>query len=164
MGVGKSTLAEQLSQLLLCSHTDLDRYVELISGHSVEWLFSTYGEDHFRHLEEEALEKYINESRDNFQILSLGGGALISNKNRVIIKERTFCIYLRANTATLISRLSKSKKSRPLVKDLDNFAMCGKIENLMKVREAGYIQAASAIVDVDDKSIKQLLDEITSLF
>ena len=111
MGVGKSTIAERLSKALLCKYIDLDKYIEEKSGLSIAEIFENLGEDYFRKLEEESLEEVIANNTGKYTVLSLGGGALISSHNQKIVKETTFCIYLRGNSATLTDRLIKAKIS-----------------------------------------------------
>lgn len=163
MGVGKSTIAGKLSAHLYCKHTDLDKYIEDIYNDTVEGIFSKHGEEYFREIEEQALERVINENREKVLVLSLGGGALISEKNRELIKNRTTCIYLRAGIETLFQRLIKSRKSRPLVEKEDDNELRNKIVNLWKVREEGYVQSASFTIDVDNLSVKEILIKILSL-
>lgn len=92
MGVGKSTIAEKLSAHLYCKHIDLDKYIENLHNEKIEVIFSRHGEEYFREIEEQALERVLNENREKVLVLSLGGGALISLKNRELIKTRSFCI------------------------------------------------------------------------
>ena len=163
MGVGKSTIAEKLSAHLYCKHTDLDKYIENLYGDTIEGIFSKHGEEYFREIEEQALERVLDENREKVLVLSLGGGALISEKNRELVKNRTLCIYLRASTDTLYQRLMKSRKSRPLVEKEDDSELKNKILNLWEIRELGYIQAASVTIDVDNLSVKDILIKILSL-
>ena len=163
MGVGKSTIAEKLSAHLYCKHTDLDKYIENIHNDTVEGIFSKHGEMYFREIEEQALESIINGNKEKVLVLSLGGGALISEKNRELIKNRTMCIYLRAGTETLYQRLIKSRKSRPLVEKEDDTELRNKIVNLWNIREEGYVQSASVTIDVDNLSVKEILIKILSL-
>lgn len=75
MGVGKSTIASKLASYLYCRHKDLDLAIEEGEGATVDEIFSLRGEQVFRNLEEEYLEKIINGCCDKVFVLSLGGGA-----------------------------------------------------------------------------------------
>ncbi len=162
MGVGKSTIAEKLSAHLYCKHIDLDKYIENLHNEKIEVIFSRHGEEYFREIEEQALERVLNENREKVLVLSLGGGALISLKNRELIKTRSFCIYLRAKVETIYQRLMKSRKSRPLVEKEEDSELRAKIINLWDIREEGYVQSASVTIDVDNLSIKDILVKILS--
>lgn len=160
MGVGKSTIAERLSKTLLCKYIDLDKYIEEKSGLSIAEIFENLGEDYFRKLEEESLEEVIANNTGKYTVLSLGGGALISSQNQKVVKETTFCIYLRGNSATLTYRLIKAKKSRPHIKEKSGEDLEKEISRLFSVREQGYKYSATLIIDVDGKSIREIVEEI----
>lgn len=161
MGVGKSTIAAALSRHLYCKHLDLDTYIEeLNNGKTIDELFEIMGEDKFRETEEEALKKLLSENKEKVLVLSLGGGTLISDKNREIILNRTKCIYLKANLETLNKRLEKSRKQRPLVKNEEVESLKERITNLYKEREVGYNYCSSVIIEVDNLSLKEVLIKI----
>jgi len=163
MGVGKSTIAEKLSAHLYCKHIDLDSYIEESRGEKIVDIFSSLGEENFREIEEHALENLLSQNREKVMVLSLGGGALISPKNRELIKSQTHCIYLRASIETLTQRLMHSRKSRPLVHKEENHALSNKIDELYLEREQGYRESASIIIDVDNLSLKDVLVKILSI-
>ncbi|MDP3453447.1 MAG: shikimate kinase [Bacteroidales bacterium] len=163
MGVGKSTIAEKLSTHLFCNYTDLDRYIETSEGRRVEELFRDLGESAFREIEERALERLLSVNREKMMVLSLGGGALMSLKSSNLIKRETKCIYLRADIETLIRRLIKSRKSRPLVSAELNSSLRERVTELFNRREEGYLRSASIIIDVDNLSIKETLERVLSV-
>ena len=163
MGVGKSTIAERLSLFLYCKYTDLDKIIEHKCSQTIEAIFSTKGEEEFRRVEEEALEQFIAGNNDKYHILSLGGGALVSEKNRKLIKEKTFCIYLQANQSTLQNRIAKSHKNRPLMKNLTSEQMSEKISDMLSAREAGYLEVSKAVIDVDNLTISEVVGKIITL-
>ncbi|MEA4867292.1 MAG: shikimate kinase [Bacteroidia bacterium] len=161
MGVGKSTIAASLSKHLYCKLIDLDKYIEESHGGiPIVELFGLSGQEVFRNAEEKALEDILSNNREKVLILSLGGGALLSHKNRELIKTMTYCIYLKASLETLTSRLEKSHKQRPLVKDSEGLFQSGKIAELFHEREPGYQECASHVIDVDNLSMKDILIKI----
>lgn len=163
MGVGKSTIAERLSAFLYCKFTDLDKLIENRSLSSVEEIFSSSGEAEFRRLEEEALEHFVENNSDGYHVLSLGGGALVSEKNRKIILEKTFCIYLKANKETLCTRIIKSHKKRPLMQNLTPEQISEKIEYMLAHRESGYIEVSKAVIEVDNLTVNEVIGKIVTL-
>lgn len=160
MGVGKSTIASRLANHLYCNFADLDSVIEQGEGMSVDEIFKKKGEGEFRRLEEFYLENLINKCKDKVLVVSLGGGALLSNKNRFTIAEETFCIYLKASLDTITERLSRAHKSRPLVKDKNEKELRKEVERLFKEREPGYESAAKLIVNVDNYSVREILSTI----
>lgn len=160
MGVGKSTIASKLASYLYCRHKDLDLAIEEGEGATVDEIFSLRGEQVFRNLEEEYLEKIINGCCDKVFVLSLGGGALLSQKNRDLIKKRTYCIYLKASLETITERLVKAKKSRPLVKDKSDSELRLQVTQLFNERKTGYESAADLTICVDDTNVREILAKI----
>jgi shikimate kinase len=163
MGVGKSTIAEQLSKHLFCRHTDLDKAVEASEGLSVEQIFALRGEPFFREAEEKILNDIVTKNSEKVLVLSLGGGALISGKNRRLLKENAYCIYLRASVENIISRLTHAKKTRPLIKDKSEEELIVEIRRLFSVRESGYESSADYVLEMDKKTIHDILSEILGI-
>jgi len=164
MGVGKSTIAGLLAKHLYCKLVDLDKLIEQEQGMAVGDIFSTKGEAHFRKLEEQSLERLIKKNKEKVLVLSLGGGTLMSEANRKIIKKSTRCIYLRASLELLTERLMTHKGKRPVVDNIDDASLHEEISTLFEKRKPGYEAAASIIIDADGKSVRALLLEIMSIF
>lgn len=160
MGIGKSTVSQRLSRHLYCKSTDLDRYIENIEGTSIDEIFRNKGEQYFREREEYCLNRLITENREKVLILSLGGGTLISQLNQRLVKDNTFCIYLKSSLKTQVDRLSKTRKTRPNIANIPEGGLEKEIEKLFEQRREGYENSCSLVIDVDGKSVKQILAEI----
>jgi len=157
MGVGKSTIAVRLAQHLFCLYTDLDNEIEAGENSTVEEIFASRGEAEFRRLEESYLKKIVENCEEKVMVLSLGGGAVMSPVNQKLLKEKTFCIYLRASVDTMTSRLSRARKSRPLLKDKTDDELRTEIERLFREREPGYEAVARLVVNADKNSVHDIL-------
>lgn len=157
MGVGKSTIALRLAQHLFCLHTDLDHEIEAGENATVEEIFASRGEAEFRRLEESYLKKIVENCEEKVMVLSLGGGAVMSPVNQKLLKEKTFCIYLRASVDTMTARLSRARKSRPLLKDKTDDELRIEIERLFREREPGYEVVAKLVVNADKNSVHDIL-------
>ena len=88
MGSGKTTLAKKLSELMNKSYVDIDNLIELKENMSISEIFSKYGEDYFRKIENITLR-----SIGNSEIIACGGGIIINKNNRKFLKENGFTIY-----------------------------------------------------------------------
>ncbi len=160
MGVGKSTIAEQLSKHLFCKHIDLDRAIEASEKLSVEQIFALNGEPYFRDAEEKVLNDIVTNTNEKVLVLSLGGGALISEKNCRVLKDNVFCIYLKASVGNIISRLTHTRKTRPLIKDKSEEELIEEVGRLFSIRESGYEKSADYVLDIDKKTVHDILAEI----
>lgn len=115
MGVGKSTVARHLSYLLKTEKLDLDDFIEKTEKRSIPDIIAKDGLDRFRELETENLKTII---ANGVQIISLGGGAWLSEKNRELIKQnRCTSIWLESTFEHCWRNIRFSHKERPLVKN-----------------------------------------------
>ena len=141
MGAGKSSIGLILSKALDWPFFDTD---ELIG---VKSYINNHGIKKFRLEENNQINKIVSNS--NNCIISIGGGAILSDKNRDIIKQH-FCIFLRASINNLINRIKTQNIYRPLIKFLDNDNIDKKyFIQIYKEREGYYLDLADSVVDTD---------------
>jgi shikimate kinase len=79
------------------------------------------------------------------------------------LKENAYCIYLRASVENIISRLTHAKKTRPLIKDKSEEELIVEIRRLFSVRESGYESSADYVLEMDKKTIHDILSEILGI-
>lgn len=156
MGCGKSSVARELAALLSCSYVDLDDYIVLNEGRDIPEIFSTDGEAAFRKLESEYLVKVL-ESEEEL-VVALGGGTVLREDCRAMIKEKSCCIYLRAGIDTLLKNLEGQTEGRPLLKTEKDLRH--RIEEILSTRNAIYEGVSDLTVDTDGKTIAQIAGEI----
>ena len=90
-GGGKTMLAKALSSASGREMLDTDRLVELSEGKSIAEIFNSDGEKSFRKAEEAAVMYALS---GGGRIIAVGGGAVLSEKNRAVIRANSFVIYL----------------------------------------------------------------------
>ena len=116
MGVGKSSVARHLSQILRCKRVDLDLLIEDGEGSKIAAIIDADGIDHYRALETAYLDRFLNES--DARILSLGGGAWTTPANRELLKATGFTtVWLESSFEHCWLNISFSRKDRPLARD-----------------------------------------------
>ena len=149
MGAGKSTIARGLDP----DFVDMDAMLEERLGMSIARFFEEKGEGAFRQVEEEVLADLLKTD----QVISTGGGIVISPRNRALLKQNPDNIYLKADFETLYQRISVDKDNqRPLF--LNNSK-----EDLAAIfdeRQAWYEEVASRVVDVARLSPKEIIEEL----
>ena len=150
MGAGKSTIARGLDP----DFVDMDALLEDRLGMPIARFFEEKGEAAFRQIEEEVLADLLKTD----QVVSTGGGVVISQKNRDLLKENSDNIYLKADFETLYQRISADKDNqRPLF--LNNSK-----EDLAAIfdeRQAWYEEVASKVIDVSKLSPEEIIEELT---
>ena len=149
MGAGKSTIARGLDP----DFVDMDALLEDQLGMPIARFFEEKGEAAFRQIEEEVLADLLKTD----QVVSTGGGVVISQKNRDLLKKNPDNIYLKADFETLYQRISADKDNqRPLF--LNNSK-----EDLAAIfdeRQAWYEEVASRVVDVARLSPEEIIEEL----
>lgn len=154
MGCGKTSVAVKMSYRLKQAMTDTDKWIEQHQKLSISEIFDKYGEPAFRDMETEAL-KSLKDSVGN-KIIATGGGMPLKEENRKLLKEIGTVVYLRVKPETVYERL-KNDTTRPLLQGEDP---AGKIRTLLESRKEAYEQAADIIVDVDEKSLDEIVRQI----
>lgn len=154
MASGKSTIGQLVASHMQMPFVDLDRYVETLAGQSIESMFASAGEAFFRRYEQTALRRIHDEMKS--VILSTGGGIVTQEVCRALLKEEFSCIYLRARADTIVARLTMQETVRPLLQVEDRLS---RVESLMREREQWYGDIADFIIDVDDVTVADVVEE-----
>lgn len=110
MGAGKTTVASHLGG----EFYDMDTIIEEKIGMSITEFFAKEGEPAFRKIESETLEELL--ALDGDVIISTGGGVVVSEKNRELLrKNRKYNVLLVASFDVLYDRIEHDKVfQRPL--------------------------------------------------
>jgi len=115
MGVGKSSVARHMANLLHCHRIDLDTEIEERLGEKIADIIDRVGIDQFRIIETERLKRTLADS--DGCILSLGGGTWTISDNRDLIKQRGYkCIWLESSFDHCWFNIRHSRKERPLAR------------------------------------------------
>lgn len=149
MGVGKSTIARGLDS----NYLDMDALIEKRLGMSIADFFAEKGEVAFRQIESEVLADLLETN----QVVSTGGGVVISQRNRDLLKTNADNIYLKADFETLYQRISADQDNqRPLF--LNNSKE--ELVAIFQERQAWYEEVASRILDVTKLSPEEIIEEL----
>ena len=149
MGAGKSTIARVLDP----DYLDMDALIEKRLGMSIANFFAEKGEAAFRQVESEVLADLLQ--RD--QVVSTGGGVVVSQRNRDLLKTNSDNIYLKADFETLYQRIAADKDNqRPLF--LKNSKE--ELAAIFQERQAWYEEVASRVLDVTKLSPEEIIEEL----
>ena len=149
MGSGKSTIARGLDP----DYLDMDALIEKRLGMSIADFFAEKGEEAFRQIESEVLADLLQKD----QVVSTGGGVVVSQKNRDLLKTNSDNIYLKADFETLYQRISTDKNNqRPLFlnNSKEEFAA------IFQERQVWYEEVASRVLDVTKLSPEEIIEEL----
>ncbi len=110
-GSGKSTIGPLLAQKLALPFTDTDVQITQSAQRSIPQIFAAGGEQEFRKWESKIVSQLAQKPP---QVISCGGGVVLSPENRLILAQTGTRIYLQAEISTLVQRLSHCT-DRPLL-------------------------------------------------
>ena len=151
MGTGKSTIGRSLSQTLSYPVIDTDQLIEKQQGRSIPEIFEEEGEDAFRDMETALLRSLLTQSG---HIISTGGGIIIREENRQLLRKMGYVIWLVASPEEIHNRTARNN-NRPL---LNNEDPAGTIRKLLETRIPLYKECAHLAIETNQLNF----DEITT--
>lgn len=153
MGAGKSTIGHLLDEKLQdFSYVDIDKEIEKLAQKHIPEIFAQDGEQHFRKLEHELIQKFSNYHN---QVISTGGGIVENIENLNLLKKNSVIFYLSAKIDTLYERVRKTT-NRPLLKHPNPKE---RIKELVTKREPFY-KKADFEINTDNKELIEIVQEI----
>lgn len=155
MGAGKTTIGRFLADNLNLEFIDLDAEIEARCGANIPWIFDVEGEAGFRKRESRILEEVTTRSGI---LLATGGGAVIDESNREILKQRGYVVYLSASVEQLLER-TVNDRSRPLLQ-VDNPREV--IEKLIAERDPLYREVADLVVVTEKRKPQVVAEDIVA--
>ncbi len=152
MGCGKTTVGRILARQLGWKFIDLDCVISDKEGISIAEIFSRFGEEYFRELESEALERISHESST---VVATGGGLPTRETNWDILNVSYLTVYLKCQFETLYKRI-QGDRNRPLT---SQYSSKEKLFELYRKR-VPYYERARVTIDTDNHSPKDIAEEI----
>ncbi|MHB1709894.1 MAG: shikimate kinase [Acidimicrobiales bacterium] len=153
MGAGKTTVGHLASVRLGWEFLDSDAQVTAVSGRTVQEVFAGDGEAAFRAMETRVLARAL--SGTDPVVVSVAGGAVLSEANRTLMIRSGVVVWLRATPATLAARVG-SGEGRPLLGDDPGGSLAG----LDRVRRPLYESVAHTVIDVDDLALDEVVGRV----
>ena len=154
MGVCKTSVSKRLSKKFDMPELDMDSMIVEQENKSINDIFAENGEDYFREVETICL---IEIQKKKGFIVSCGGGVVVKDENIEHMKDGGVILLLTATPQTVYNRV-KDDDSRPILRGNKNVEF---IELLMNKRKDRYLAVADIIISTDDKTIDEIVEEIT---
>lgn len=140
MGAGKTTIGKQLAKALMVPFYDSDKAIEESTGVDIPTIFEFEGEEGFREREQKMIQKL---TQLQGIVLATGGGAVLREENRALLKEKGFVVYLQCSVDRILERTRRDTQ-RPLLKT-DNPKE--RLRQLFEQREPLYLSCANFKID-----------------
>lgn len=148
-GSGKSTVGRYLARRLNWAFVDADAEIERQLGGSIRSHFEQHGEASFRDIEQAILAQLVPRDR---HVVATGGGAVVREANRQLLRSHAEVVYLRSTPEELIRRL-RHDIHRPLLQVRDPMR---KLRELYQERDPLYRDAARFVIETGRPSVKML--------
>ena len=137
MGVGKSYLGLRMAEHLDKPFYDIDLIIEEKAALPVNEIFSIQGESYFRQLESSILLDW-----DRNGVIATGGGIILNDKNRELLKlTKHKVVWLNPSWEIILSRIENSY--RPIMLNRTNH----ELYRLWEERRIYYRECADIIFD-----------------
>jgi shikimate kinase len=153
-GAGKTTVGELVAGLLGVPFADTDTIIEERAGKPIPEIFFDDGEDAFRAFERETIAASLE---DFGGILALGGGAILHDGTRELLKAHTV-VYLSVELSDAVKRVGLSG-GRPLLAINPRATL----KYLLDQRRPLYAEVATHTVATDGREPADLAEEIAAL-
>lgn len=156
-GSGKTTVARLASALLKRPWIDADEEIERRAGKTIREIFADSGEESFRELESQVLaDLAVGPNR----IVALGGGVILREPNRQLLRRSGKVIWLRARPETLLARIQADPTTADRRPQLTSAGGLAEIERLLAERTPLYAACADYVVDVDEVTPEEVAQQI----
>jgi shikimate kinase len=158
-GSGKTTVGRLLAARLGWEFADADDAIETAAGKSIAEIFAADGELGFRDREAAALAELC---RRNQLVLATGGGAVLRDANRKLLRNAGIVVWLAASPEILWKRMQADPATAARRPNLTATGGLEEVRALLAAREPFYRELAHFSVDTGRASPESVADAILS--
>jgi shikimate kinase len=152
-GGGKSTVGRQLARHCGRRFFDSDKEIENRTGSAIRSIFEKRGEAFFRDIEQEVIRDLLAQGN---AIIATGGGAILRESNRQLLRDNATVVYLRSRPEDLFRRLRHDTR-RPLLQVRDPLQT---LRDLFAARDPLYQEASHFVIETGRPSISGLVSSV----
>lgn len=155
-GAGKSTVGQELAELVGGEFSDTDALIEQTARDSISGIFLNQGEEAFRALERDCVNSTITDAMnsDRTQIISVGGGAVLNLDTQETLRKVPVA-WLMVDISSALKRVGMNQ-ARPLL--LGNVR--ANMIKLLAERTPIYESLADVSVDTSQLSPSECANEL----
>ena len=153
-GAGKSTLGQLTAAQLKLPFLELNEDIEEASGMPINELIALYGQEGYRHLERQSLERVV--ATHDTVVLAVAGGIVSQPETFNYLLRNFHTIWLKADPEEHMARVRGQGDERPMAGNPDAMA---ELRNILTSREALYSRA-EAHVDTAKATLEESLDAV----
>lgn len=144
-GTGKSTVGRILAERTGRTFVEVDETIVARAGKTIRAIFEEDGEPAFRDIEE-AVVRDLTENHPG-AVLGTGGGTILRESNRRMLRSFGLVAWLRADVAELARRLEADTATRETRPSLTSKGAVEEIAEVMAYRTPFYEEIAHVAID-----------------
>lgn len=157
-GTGKSTIAPLLAKTLGWTHVDSDIVIEEKAQRTISEIFADGGEPVFRRMERETIADLLKQQQ---QILSVGGGAILNADTRRELRQAGPVVWLTAQIDTILKRIGNDHMTQQRRPNLTDHADArAEITEVLSARRELYAEASTLVIPTDDREPTEVCQAI----
>jgi XRE family aerobic/anaerobic benzoate catabolism transcriptional regulator len=160
-GAGKSTLGRRLGAALSFPFVELNRDIEEQSGMPISDVMALYGQEGYRRLERQAVERVVATSDQ--VVLAVAGGIVTEPETFAFLLRHFHTIWLKAPPELHMKRVLEQGDERPMA---GNPKAMAELTSILTSRESLYAKA-EGVVNTEgrtlDESARDLVDAVRGL-
>jgi len=153
-GTGKSSVARMLATRLAWPLISTDAEIVTVAGLSIPEIVQQQGWESFRDMESTVCKRV---GALDHTIIDTGGGAILRQENVDALRQHGRVFWLTATVPTIMARITHSKNRPSLTQAKDPVA---EVEEVLAVRLPLYQAACDQIISTDNRTLKDIADEI----
>ena len=158
MSSGKTKVGRKLSRLSGFRLVDVDDEIVVRAGMTIPEIFATQGEPAFRAMESAEVARIAADSQR--LVVATGGGAILDECSRRLMRETGLVVWLNPSIASLIAK--GKTRNRPL---LQGYADLGaRYTEIWEARKHLYREAAHFTIPMDGRARKLVAEEVWRLW
>ncbi|MDF1561883.1 MAG: shikimate kinase [Deltaproteobacteria bacterium] len=153
-GAGKSSVGQALADRMGVPFRELDALVEAEAGLSLAEIFEFHGEDYYRRLEYDALDRFLREGGS--AVIATGGGIVTAPEAYALLLRETTTVWLQARPEDHWHRVVDQGDERPMA---DNPHAMAELRTLLDQRTPLYARAQLTI-PTQERSVDEVVAKV----
>ena len=157
---GKTTIGHLLAHRVGCRWVDTDAEIQAGTGRTIPEILAADGEPVFREIEQRVVARFVDELQAEADaVMSLGGGAVLSETTRQLLRQHGKCVLLTASAACLTARIESGQDDTPRPA-LTNLEPAEEVARLLAKRLPVYSGCADYTIDTEASGIEEAVEQI----
>ncbi|MEH6475167.1 MAG: helix-turn-helix transcriptional regulator [Sneathiella sp.] len=155
-GAGKSTIGQLFSAQKEMPFLELNDTIEEASGMPVDEVMALYGQEGYRRLEKQSVERIA--ATNDAIVLAVAGGIVSAPETFNYLLRNYHTIWLKADPEDHMGRVRKQGDERPMAGNPEAMA---ELRNILRDREALY-NSADIVINTSQQSVSEVVAQVLS--